>query len=269
MGINILATETLEAISIFTCLIFLVIASIQDFKTRTVHDLTWILMGTIGIILARLRYRFMPLKEFLFMEFIAVVIPGTIVLLLVLLKLIGEAELPAFICIAAFFPQVPSIAPGKYPWLFKTLTIALPTLTNMLFLLVIVMIIIMLSNLIRLLKGEESYFSQLNLSSFQKCMLIIGGILVDIDKVKQNPFYVPLLEVKENKICLREASFKIEDIENREELLSKLDKAGFKKVWVTVAIPLMPLITIGFLLSLFFDILLVAVELLRRIMMVV
>jgi len=260
--------SSLEIISIIACLIFLLWASIQDLKTRTVHDLTWILMGLTGIIFARLRYSFVSLNEFLFMEFLAVSIPGAIVLVLVLLKLVGEAELPAFVCIAIYFPQVPSIAPGKYPWLFKNLTIALPTLTNMLFLLVTVMISIMISNLIKLVKGEELYLSRLNLSSFQKGMLIVGGILVDIQKAKQRPFYVPLLEIKEGKVCLREESFKVEDVEDREKILRELEEAGFQKVWVTVAIPLMPLITIGFLLSFFFDILLVIVEFLRKIMLV-
>lgn len=226
-------------------------------------------MGLTGIILARLRYRFVPLNEFLFMEFLAVSIPGAIVLVLVLLKLVGEAELPVFVCIAVYFPQVPSIAPGKYPWLFKNLTIALPTLTNMLFLLVTIMLLIMISNLIKLVKGEELYLSRLNLSFFQKNMLIVGGILVDIQKAKQQPFYVPLLEIKEGKVCLREKSFKVEDVEDREKILCELEEAGFQKVWVTFAIPLMPLITISFLLSFFFDILLVIIEFLRKIMLVV
>lgn len=265
--IDLLSQEVLEPLSIFSCLFFLTIASIQDIKTRTVHDLTWIFMGSIGIILAKLRYRFLPLNKFLLMELYAILIPGIIVLVLVLLKLVGEAELLVFICIAVSFPQVPSIAPGNYPWLFKHLTIALPTLTNMLFLLVIIMIITMISNFIKLIEGEELYLSRLDISFFEKFMLIVGGILVNIDKVEKYSFYVPLLEVKEGKIELRETSFKIEDVENREELLSNLKEAGFQKVWVTIAIPLMPLITISFLLSFFFDALLVVVRLLRIIMM--
>ena len=266
---GLLSEQVLEILSIFSCLFFLILASIQDIKTRTVHDLTWIFMGSIGIVLARLRYSFLPLNEFLLMELYAILIPGIIILVLVLLKLVGEAELLVFICIAASFPQIPSLAPGNYPWLFKHLTIALPTLTNMLFLLVVVMIITMTSNIIKLLKGEELYFSRLSISFFERFMLIVGGVLVDINKVEKYPFYVPLIEVKEGKIELREASFKIEDVENREELLSNLRDAGFQKVWVTIAIPLMPLITISFLLSFFFDALLVVVKLLQITMRVV
>jgi len=268
METTIFTGNLLEIISILACLFFLVAASIQDLKTRTVHDLTWIFMGLTGVVLARFRYYFIPLNKFLLMEFFAILIPSSIVLLLVLLKLVGEAELLAFICISAFFPQVPSTAPGKYPWLFKNLTIALPTLTNTLFLLTVVTVIIAFSNLIKWLKGEELYFSRLKLSTFQKWILIIGGMLVDINKVKQHPFYIPLLEVREDKVCLREASFKIEDVENKEELLTKLEETGFQKVWVTMAIPLMPFITIGFLLSFFFDALLVLVEILKIILQV-
>lgn len=212
-----------HVIGMSLALIMLVVASIIDVWKREIHDYYWIVFGIVGFLLIFLSPDLM--SDLFTLGFALIIAP--IVILMWRIGLFGGADAFALIALAIIAPMATLSENPITPF---------TTLSNAVILFVIPFIINVLRNTIAQLKGEN-IFEGFDETTGKKIIAILMGY-----RAKNPKFGFSIEKTKKGK---KRLDLKLHHAENQ-EFCTKPD------TWVTPGIPYLPLITVGFLIQLFF-----------------
>jgi preflagellin peptidase FlaK len=153
------------------CLIMLLIASYEDFKTREVNDRIWLIFSSIGIIITFMEYFFKFIDfSYLMLYFISIVITIIISIIIYYSKFVGGADSKALISISLLDPinlNENTIHP------FTSIIVLMDTLLAFL----IVPVFLFTYNLYRILNKEKIFEGFENEKLYRK----IFALLIDIE----------------------------------------------------------------------------------------
>ncbi len=216
-------------------------ASIVDLKTREIHDIVWITPSSIGVIL--IAYEI--LRGTLTLQTVAFSVGFMVALsgILWYLKLFGEADLIAFIVLALIHPRTPLYGfKGFPPLLFSFTLIANSALSGL-----IPAIATGFSNILTGLRGVDLFERQKNTPMTTRLALLFTGRYKKVKKIRGPPFEYPL-EVN-GSISMTP---NIYDDEKAGQTLNILREKGWERIWVSVTLPYILNLMIGYLLSIWY-----------------
>jgi prepilin signal peptidase PulO-like enzyme (type II secretory pathway) len=215
-------------------------ASYQDIKTREIHDIVWIIPGTIGLILNifELYTGSLSLRGAIISIGFMVILSG----ILWVLRLFGEADLIAFLALSIIHPRTPSFGfRGFTPILFSFTLIANSAIAG-----IFTAIYTIIVNLFEYLK-DRSIFDRYNASFFKKMVIMFSGKYISIESLKGPPFEYPL-EVN-GELIIKPNLF---DDEAANKAFMDLKENGIKSFWVSSTLPYIVVLFVGYLVSTFY-----------------
>jgi len=230
-------TYLLESVKRSIAILCLSIASYQDIKSREVSDKVWLPIIVTSIIINAIEKVWIDASIFRF-YLLSIAITSFLALTLAYLGLIGGADAKAYICLSIL--EIPLVA--------VTVDKLIPGISifmNSVILSVFAMLIIVINNIILLLK-TELYFPP-NIGILKKIILFLSATIVDLNKVKDQPYKYFILSSLQNTV---EIKISIQNMDNYMDIIESLEKKGIKKVWVSPTLPFILFIFIGYLLYL-------------------
>ena len=237
MGPHTLLIDYIRTLLSFTMLGY---AAYQDLKTREIHDIVWIIPGTIGLILNifELYTGSLSLRGAIISIGFMVILSG----ILWLLRLFGEADLLAFLALSIIHPRTPAFGfRGNTPILFSFTLIANSAIAGILTALYTILV-----NLFEYLK-DRSLFDRYNASFFKKMVIMFSGKHISIESLKGPPFEYPL-EIN-GELIVKPNLFD-DDAANR--VFKNLKEKGIESFWVSATLPYIVILFVGYLISTFY-----------------
>ncbi|MDH5807075.1 MAG: A24 family peptidase C-terminal domain-containing protein [Candidatus Methanomethylicaceae archaeon] len=211
--------------------IVLLIASIQDLKSREVDDKIWIITIPIGLLLTIIEALTTLVYPYILAIF-SIIFSIIMALGFAYLGLYGGADAKALITIALTLPLPPDRSPLIFP---------MTILGNALFILIIILPFIMTScliwNLIIKTKGIE-LFSNLKINNWKKLIVMLFGV-----KVKAKIAYSIHFNLMER--IGKNGSREIKILRKVEENIEKIEG---EYLWATPALPFIVFIFAGYLI---------------------
>ncbi len=246
--------EWVDPLRFLLCLLFLLIASIYDIRTREVPNWIWAVFAPIGLALTLAS---LMLGGWSYPRITMLVISAILTICLSLalfyIGMFGGADAKALMCLAAAMP----IYPEKFELTAKFLLPMPPisTFNNAVLAASLLTLVISFRNLIDLIKYKGRIFEGLEEERLaKKIAAFITGFRVDAEKIRgEKHYYIPLEEFRmgENgKLIRRLKILRSLNAEEREEKLIPKELSG--KIWVTMGLPFLVFIMLGFLASFFF-----------------
>lgn len=240
------------------CLLFLSVASIYDVRTREVPNSVWLFFAPIGLILTLISL-VLNNWNFLLINICITSIAATIVLSFALfyLDLFGGADAKALICLALSMPVYPSIRLikpilGSY-WQTIPLLPPLSTFNNAVLIASLLIFLIISRNLEDLAKNRMRIFEGIEEErTIIKLLAFITGFRVEASKLRTKKHHYIVLEKferKENGVIRRRLKV-FQRINNSKEEISIPEEID-GKIWVTIGLPFIVFITLGFALTIF------------------
>lgn len=233
----------LDYIRTFLALIMLTFASYKDVKTREIHDVVWLTFGGAGLILNiyEVLSGFLNLRQLLisvgFMSFLMIVLGY--------FKLFGEADLLAFIALSLLHPKAPGYLLSRWGWgppLFVFTLVSNTAIAG-----VLTPLMIFIRNAMIITGGVKPFKPYPDFPLWRKTVLLFSGVYMEKEKIKGVPFHYPL-ETSEGRLRLRPD---IWNDEKAEQDLINL-KNNKKRIWVSITLPYVTVITAGYILSVVF-----------------
>ena len=201
----------------------LIVASVLDVWKREIHDILWIIFGTIAIIL----FFVGSLSEQVLIEVVFSLIIAPIALALWRMGFFGGADAFSLIVLAALVPQLT---------LTENFVTPLTTLTNAALLSIVILLVNFIRNLIAILNHRDIFFG-FDENKFRKiCAMFLGYR-------SANPKYGFSIEKSDG--AHKKLDFAIHHAE-------KTEFCKTKDTWVTPGIPFMIYITAGFVAQIIF-----------------
>lgn len=245
----------LNALRLLLCLFFLSIASLYDIKTREIPDRIWIIFAPVGSVLTLLS---LILSKWNYQNLIILIlsISSTICMAFILfyLGMFGGADAKALICLAIAMPTFPEI---NFNLPLKPILPMLPiSVLNNSILLASSLVLVMISkNLLDVIR-EEEIFKGLEAENFiTKFFAFITGFRVDAKKLRSEKHHYIVLEEfnrRENGVLMRRLKLlKSIGLKESEEQAIKIPEEFNEKIWVTMGLPFLVFITLGFLTAIF------------------
>jgi preflagellin peptidase FlaK len=246
--------EWIDPLRFLLCLLFLLIASIYDVRTREVPNWVWAFFAPIGLALT---FTSLAVDGWSHQRITMLVISAflTICLSLALfyIGMFGGADAKALMCLAAAMP----IYPEKFELVTKILLPMPPisTFNNAVLIASLLTIANSFRNLIDFIKYKGRIFEGLEDDRLlKKIAAFITGFRVDAAKILYEKHYYILLEEfsrgEDGRLIRSLKILRSLNDEKREEKLIPEEFSG--KVWVTMGLPFLVFITLGFLISFFF-----------------
>lgn len=258
----------LELARVFTCLVFLLIASLYDIKSREVPDTLWIIFAPIGSVLTFFSILLSGKNIWAFLIWIVVI--AVIFIFSVAffyLGLFGGADAKALICLAAAMPLQPNLSPARF---FDKYAIQLfmpppiSTLNNSVLFAALLTIPFLIRNSIDYMKSKRIFEGLEHEKSFKKALALLTGYRVDVSKLRLGRHYYLLMEefVRHEDGSLSRKLKLFSRLPADEEWPKEIVPRDFHgKIWVTPGLPFMVFITIGFLTTIFIgDIILLSIS---------
>lgn len=210
--------------------IALLIASIQDLKSREIDDKIWIIAIPIGLLLTVIEALTTPAYPYI-LAIISIITSTIMALGFAYLGLYGGADAKALIAIALTLPIPPDGSLLIFP---------ITVFGNALYILMIVLPFIVTScliwNLIIRAKGVELFYD-LKISNWKKLLVMLIGVKVKA-KIAYSVHFNLMERIEKN------GSRGIKIIRRVEE---KTEKVEGEYLWATPALPLIVFIFIGYL----------------------
>lgn len=258
----------LELVRVFTCLVFLLIASLYDVKSREVPDTVWIIFAPVSSVLTLLSIVLSGRNIWAFLIWtIVIAIMSAFSIALFYLGLFGGADAKALICLAAAMPFQPNLPFTKF---FDKYAIQffipppISTLNNSVLFAALLTIPFLIKNLIDYIKSKRIFEGLEHERSFKKVLALLTGYRVDVSKLRLGGhYYLPMEEfVKHEDGSLSRKLRVFSRLPADEEWPKEVVPRDFRgKIWVTPGLPFMVFITIGFLTTIFIgDIILLSVS---------
>jgi Flp pilus assembly protein protease CpaA len=229
-----------------TCIIPLAFASYSDWKTRKVKNHIWLIMTIAGLAIAAARWIY---TAELITTIFSYVVAFLISLAFYASKIFGGADAKAVICISLIIPQ--NVSTSSLTPLFP-LTLFL----NTFILLGVLYLIILSSNLVRHLRGENLFQGLESESKWRKTLALLTCTRTDLDSVQTKEHLYPAQHAikKDGKTEMhltppRQARDKEQT--NFKLLKSKVEQLPSNRVWAYFSKPLIPIILISVIISFF------------------
>jgi len=234
---------TLDLLRTALALCMLTYGSYRDLKTREVHDLLWVVFGTAGLLL-NIYELFIGTLRLTHLVY-AVGAMTVFVVVLGILRLMGEADLLAFVALALIHPRAPAYIGVNTGWppLFFPFTL----ISNVAIAGILTPIINALMNLSHSLRGVKPFREHQGLQILSKLTLFLTARYVRLENVRGPPYEYPLEDG--GSLRLRPD---IWDDEAAVKALKELDEKGQEWTWVSVTLPYLIVISGGYLLSVVF-----------------
>lgn len=256
--------EWFESARVAICLLFLSAASIHDIKSREVPNAIWLFFAPIGLALTLISLALNGWSQTTILAWLvtAAVTVGLSISLFYL-GLFGGADAKALMCLAAAMPTQPSIMPIKSllepyvgPYYMLRLPPPISTFNNAVLTASLLVIAISIRNLADLARYGRRMFEGLEKTSLTtKVLTFLTGYRVDSKKLRSGRHHYIILEefsrgedgsIKRGLKLL--ARLNISEEKDEETALP----AEFNgKIWVTMGLPFIVFITIGFTAAIF------------------
>ncbi|MEM2402046.1 MAG: A24 family peptidase C-terminal domain-containing protein [Candidatus Bathyarchaeia archaeon] len=256
--------EWFESARVAICLLFLSAASIHDIKTREVPNITWLLFAPIGLVLTLISLALNGWSQTTILAWLvtAAVTVGLSTALFHL-GLFGGADAKALMCLAAAMPTQPnitSIKPLLSSFMGSHYMLQLPppisTFNNAVLTASLLIIAISIRNLADLARHGRRIFEGLEKTSLtKKFFTFLTGYRVDAQKLRSGGHHYIILE----EFSRGEDG----SIKRSLKLLPRLNMSGENssetnlpaefngKIWVTMGLPFIVFITMGFAAAIF------------------
>jgi preflagellin peptidase FlaK len=217
--------------------------SYRDLKTREVHDLLWVVSGAVALVLDvyELFLGTLGLTQLLYaVGFIAVV--G---LALWFFRLMGEADIFAFVVLVLIQPKAPTYLGTAWGWtpIFFPFTL----LSNTALAGVITPLVTLINNCVTKLRGVNLFERAEGVSASRRLVLLFTARYVRVESIRGPPFEYPLEGL--GGIRVRPD---IWDDEAAEKTFNDLKEKGYERTWVSSTLPYIVVLSAGYLLSLVF-----------------
>lgn len=258
----------LDSIRVSTCLLFLLIASFHDVKSREVPDTVWIIFAPLGLALTFLSTVLGGWSLWAILAWILILaITFCLSIALFYLGLFGGADAKALICLAAAIPFQPNLSWARPPTIHIIHLFIPPpisTFNNAVLLAAFSTIPILMRNLTDYVRNKRIFEGLEHEGLLKKAISLLTGYRVDVDKLRSGKHHYLLMEeiaeLEDGSVVRRLKVFsRLPTDENwsKEEL-----PAAFQgRVWVTPGLPFIVFITLGFLIAVFIgDIILLLVN---------
>jgi len=240
----------IDSIAIIASIALLTYASWNDYISREVPDIVWIIFAPTGIILTFLRLYVE--KDLILISLFSVAIIAIISLIAFYTGMFGGADAKALICIALAMPVYPIFLTKFVQPMFP-----LSVMVNSFLIASFVSVYAVLRNVYWLVSKKEKLFYELESESLgKKILAFISGFKISIDEYKTDK-HLHLIEKIESKNGTKERHLEILFIlENHGEDLNDyvpkeyLNMNSSRNVWVTSLIPMIIFITLGYLATL-------------------
>ncbi|MCW4032432.1 MAG: prepilin peptidase [Candidatus Bathyarchaeota archaeon] len=243
-------TLIIDSIAIIASIALLTYASWNDYISREVPDIVWIIFAPIGIVLTSLRLYIN--QDLILVSLFSVAIIAIISLIAFYTGMFGGADAKALICIALAMPVYPIFLTKFVQPMFP-----LSVMVNSFLMASFVSVYAVLRNIYWLVSKKGKLFYELESESLgKKILAFISGFKISIDKYKTDK-HLQLIEKIESKNGTQKKHLEIFFIlEDHGEVLNnyvpkeylKINSTG--NVWVTPLIPMIIFITLGYLATL-------------------
>ena len=242
----------LNVLRLLLCLFFLSLASLYDIKTREVPDQVWIIFAPAGSVLTLLS---LILSEWnhqnLIVSVLSIVLTVCMALILFYLGMFGGADAKALMCLAIAMPTYPETS-FKFPIKAVLPMLPISVLNNAILLASSLVLVMMSKNLLDVIIGEEIFEGLEAENLVTKIFAFITGFRVDVKKLRGGKHHYIVMEEfgrKENGMLMRR--LKLLKPIGLEEEITKVPEEFNGKVWVTMGLPFLVFITLGFLIAIF------------------
>lgn len=251
----------LELAKTAIALLFLLYASLSDWKSREVSDIVWAVMAPLGLALTLIE---MYINGFSQLPLYGICFGLTSAFAVAIFYAggFGGADAKALMCLALTLPFYPAGLP--VPLLKEISPIStnffpLSIFNNSVLLAALMAIVMLLYNVSWSLKTGNRLFGGTydNESAGRKIMVLLTGYKSSVDKMKEKWHIYPLEDVEENaEKQLGRKLLVVPKDEGRDAVVKRLDEAVKTskipdRVWVTPGLPFLIFITIGLVLALF------------------
>jgi len=254
--------------------IFLLYASLCDYKTREVSNTLWILFAPPAFALTFIELFLYEHSQLLFYG-ICFGLTSAFAVILFYSGGFGGADAKALMCLALALPFYPEnlLTPisGEISPISKTF-FPMSVFSNSVLLAAATAVYIFLRNIFRHIRTDEKLFEGHGNESFgRKVLVLVTSYKVSVDKLKQKWHLYPMEDIEENvENTFKRKLIVIPKDEDRNAIVERLTKAvetGKIKnnVWATPGLPMLIFITAGLIIALFFgDIIWVCISSLLR-----
>lgn len=243
----------LNVLRLMLCLFFLSLASLHDIKSREVPDRVWIIFAPSGSALTLLSLILSGWNLQNLLAFISsIVLTACIALIFFYLGMFGGADAKALICIAVATPTYPE---DDFRLSTKPILPMFPVsiLNNAVLLSSSLVLVMIAKNLFDVIVRKEKIFEGLETENpITKIFALITGFRVDAEKLHGwRHHFIVMEEIywKENGVIMRRLKL-LKPLSLKEESV-KVPEEFDGKVWVTVSLPFLVFITLGFLTTVF------------------
>ena len=221
-----------------------------DLRTREIYDLVWVVFGALGLVLAV--YEVYVGSMTLVGLTIPVVFSAVLSVVLGYIGLFGGADVEAFIVLAILNPFPPR---GLEPYLgIVSVVYPLTLFSNSALAGAFSAVILLVRNLSSSITGKPLFESYGTDSAWKKLVVMVTGVKMRLDSVRGPPFQYPLELPQEEGQTERRLVLlpDIHDDDAARDVFSQLRREGVDEVWVSHTLPFLVFITIGYILTLVF-----------------
>jgi preflagellin peptidase FlaK len=248
-------TFLIDAAAVVLSLVFFVVGSISDIKTREVDDKIWLTYGSLGTALTVLRLILDPSR--LMLTGVSVAIVLLISIGLVYFGLTGGADAKAIICLGLTLPLPPnSLQPllgfvhPFFPIVVVMMGFICSGLTALWF--------GMRNTALYMKVGRRMFAGLEDESNWRKALAFLSGYPTRVSNLKSKLYLYPIEEVTRSgarRSMKRHFRFFVDAETDRDELVSKFIRAvgrprGGRTVWVTPGLPMLLFILVGLIVAL-------------------
>lgn len=234
---------TLDLLRTALALCMLGYGGFRDLKAREVHDLVWVAPGAVGLVLDA--YEVFMGSLGLTQLVYAVGAMAVFALALGVLRLMGEADLLAFMALVLIHPRAPLYIAADTGWspLFFPFTLV----SNAAIAGALTPLVTALLNLSLVVRGVSLFEGHRGLPVHRRLALILTARYVRLERVRGPPFEYPL----EGGGGLRLRP-DIWDDDAASRALEGMRAGGRERVWVSATLPYVLVLAGGYLLSVAF-----------------
>jgi preflagellin peptidase FlaK len=232
---------TLDVIRTGVAVAMLSYGSVRDLRTREVHDVLWVAGGGAGLVLDayELLLGTLTVRHLVY----SVGFMAGAMIVLGYLRLLGGADLLAFMALSIIHPRAPVYLYGLWGWAppFYQFTL----ISNTAIAGIAAPLVTLARNLGAASGGADLFERHGDLSATRKAALMFTAVNLRLSEVRGPPYQYPLEEAG-GSIRLRPD---IWDDEKAAETFRLLGERGVERVWVSATLPYLMLITAGYVLS--------------------
>ncbi|MCD6465798.1 prepilin peptidase [Candidatus Bathyarchaeota archaeon] len=245
--------EWIDSLRFLICLLFLSVASIHDIKTREVPNSIWLFFAPIGSILTLISLALNNWSILLIrLCVMSIAIIAGLSFTLFYLGLFGGADAKALICLAFSMPTYPnmkSLEPLLKPYSQAPLP-PLSAFNNAVLMASLLVFTIIIKNLVDLIRNDGRIFDGLEREkTATKILAFLTGFRVEAHKLRARKHHYIILEKfsREGDDIIRSLKVFQRVSDGERSIPEEIDG----KVWVTIGLPFLVFITIGFMLAIF------------------